>query len=426
MINSNQPLATRMRPRTIKDVIGQEHLIGEGKILTRIVNSGILSSIILYGPPGIGKTSIAVALSNDLNKKFEYFNASVHSKKELEQIALKGSIKIPVIVLIDEVHRLTKPNQDFLLMKLEEGSMILIGATTENPYMSINPALRSRSQIFELKRLNSNDVLIALKRALEDKVAGLGHLNVEVEDGCLEFISEFTNGDVRLALNTLELAVSSSKTEDNKTILTVEDVNVCLQSKQIDGDKNGDAHYNLLSAFQKSIRGSDVDASLHYLARLIKIGDLISINRRLLVIAYEDIGLANPDLVSETLNAIESTERVGFPEARIILSYIVVRLALSPKSNVAYKAIKLADYALSSSNRNTEIPKSLHDTHYKGAKSFNKGEGYKYSHDYPYGIVSQQFMPDDFVNDRYLNFRGQEELPNIQATYSKINNIVKP
>lgn len=426
MINSNQPLATRMRPRTLDDIVGQGHLIGEGKILTRIVKSGVLSSIILYGPPGIGKTSIANALSCDLNRKFEYFNASVHSKKELENVTKDGTVGSPTVVLIDEVHRLTKPNQDFLLMKLEEGSITIIGATTDNPYMSINPALRSRSQIFELKPVTSEDIKRKLEAALNDNIIGLGEYPTEVEEGALEFISTHTNGDMRSALNTLELAVMSTEPDDNGVRhITNEVVRICLQSKQIDGDKNGDAHYNLLSAFQKSIRGSDVDASLHYLARLIKIGDLMSINRRLLVIAYEDIGLANPNLVSETLNAIEATEKVGFPEAKIILSYMVIRFALSPKSNVAYKAITLADRSLNS-NRNTEIPRSLHDTHYKGAKSLKKGEGYKYAHNYSNGVVEQQFMPDDFKNDRYLQFRDNNDTPNIQKIYNNINNIVKP
>lgn len=426
MIKSNQPLATRLRPRSLSEVVGQDDLIGEGKMLTRIVESGIMSSIILYGPPGTGKTSIANALSQDLKRKFEYFNASIHSKKELEKIVKSSSLMFPSIVLIDEVHRLTKQNQDYLLMNLEEGSITIVGATTENPYMSINPALRSRSHILELKSVTAKDTEERLKFALKDDVAGLGEYPTEIDDNALEYISSYVNGDMRSALNTLELAVMSTKPDSNGVRhITTSVVETCLQSKRIEGDKAGDAHYNMLSAFQKSIRGSDVDASLHYLARLIKVGDLVSINRRLLVIAYEDIGLANPDLVSETLTAIETTERIGFPEARIVLSYITIRLALSRKSNVAYKAIGLAEKALET-NRNTEIPHSLHDTHYKGAKSLNKGEGYKYAHNYPHGVVEQQFMPEGFKNDNYLKFRDEDDIPNIQDIYSKINNIVKP
>lgn len=425
MINSNQPLATRLRPRSLSEVVGQEDLIGDGKVLTRMVNSGVLSSIILYGPPGVGKTSIASALSQDLNRKFEYFNASVHSKKDLENATKGGTVKSPTVVLIDEVHRLTKPNQDYLLMMLEEGSVTMVGATTENPYMSISPAMRSRTSVFELKPVTAENVEKRLKIALEDKVLGLGEFSTQVEDGVLSFISGFTNGDLRAALNTLELAVVSTDPDDDgiRTI-TLDTAQTCLQSKQVGGDKNGDSHYNMLSAFQKSIRGSDVDASLHYLARLIKVGDLVSINRRLLVIAYEDIGLANPDLVAETLASIESTERVGFPEARIILSYIVIRLAMSRKSNVAYKAIKLAEKALDT-KRDTSIPKSLHDTHYKGAKKLGKGEGYKYAHNYPYGVIDQKFIPESFENDRYLIFRGDDDTPAVQETYDRLNKILK-
>lgn len=423
---SNQPLATRMRPTTLSDVVGQDHLIGEGQILTRMVNTRRIASIILYGPPGIGKTSIAHALSCDLGTEFEYFNASFHAKKDLERVTKNGTIENPSVVLIDEVHRLTKPNQDFLLNRIEEGSIIMIGATTENPYMNINPALRSRSNIFELKPVTPEDVLVRMNVALTDTENGLGKYSVEIDDGVLEYIASFTNGDMRSALNTLELAVVSTEPNDDGVRHITQDVaNTCLQHKTIDGDKDGDAHYNLLSAFQKSIRGSDTDASLHYLARLIKIGDMISISRRLLVIAYEDIGLANPQLVSETLNAIHTAERVGFPEARIPLAYITVRLALSPKSNVAYKALDRAIQALEL-NRNTEIPLHLHDTHYKGAKDLNKGVGYKYAHDYPNGITDQQHLPDDFSHDKYLQFRDETDTADIQRIYHQINQIVRP
>lgn len=426
VVNSNQPLATRMRPNSLSDVIGQDHLVGKGKVLSRMVDSEVISSIILYGPPGIGKTSIAHALSCDLDRPFEYFNASIHSKKDLEESSLKGSLQSPVVIMIDEVHRLTKPNQDFLLMKLEEGSIVMIGATTENPYMSINPALRSRSQTFELKAISSKDIEGKLRQALEDEVRGLGAHNPKVDDKAIKYIASFTNGDVRSALNTLELAVMSTEpNEGNYREVGLDVVKTCLQQSHIDGDSDGDAHYNLLSAFQKSIRGSDVDASLHYLARLIKIGDLVSINRRLLVIAYEDIGLANPELVGETLSAIESTERVGFPEAKIILAYIVSRLSLSQKSNVAYKGIELATKALEV-GRDTGIPSSLHDTHYKGAKDLGKGEGYKYAHDYPHGVVEQQFLPDEFINDRYLVFRDKSDTKETREIYNKLNEIIKP
>lgn len=424
-IGTDRPLSTKMRPTKISEIAGQKHILGEGKILHRMVKSNQISSIILYGPPGTGKTSIAHALSNELNVRFKYFNASIDSKKELQDIMIGISPMNKSIVLIDEIHRLTKPNQDFLLKYIEEGSLILVGATTENPYMSITPALRSRSSIFELKSVNPQDVNLVLKKALVDKDKGLGKFNVKISDEDLLHIANQSNGDVRVALNTLELAVKSTEAKkDNQIIITNEIVNSCLQTKQIGGDKDGDTHYNLLSAFQKSIRGSDVDASLHYLARLIEGGDLISILRRLLVISYEDIGLADHNIHNETLNAVETAERVGLPEARIPLSYIVIRLALSRKSNVAYKAIDLATEQLNS-DKNLQIPKTIHDNHYKGASNLGKGIGYEYPHNYTHGLISQQYMPDDYKNDRYLVFRDENDTKEVQKIYNDINKIIK-
>lgn len=421
----NQSLATRFRPNSLKEVVGQSHLVGENGILTKIVEKKILSSMIFYGPPGTGKTTIASAISKDLGLKFEYFNASTHSKDDLKKIVERATPMFPAVIFIDEIHRLTKQNQDYLLMKLEDGFITIIGATTENPYLSVNPALRSRSRVFELKKVPVVEIVEHLKDALQDKKKGLGNHNARIEDESLEFIASYSNGDLRLALNTLELAVEVTDQDENEVKwVTQETLEGCLQRRQIEGDKDGDGHYNLLSAFQKSIRGSDVDASLHYLARLIEIGDLVSINRRLLVIAYEDIGLANPDAVNETLNAVVSSERVGFPEARIILGYIVVRLALSEKSNVAYKGINAALNALAS-GRETTIPNSLHDTHYKGASALNKGEGYKYAHDYKNSVVPQQYLPDEFKDDRYLNFRGEDDTPKYNSVYNNLNSFLK-
>lgn len=421
-----QPLATRMRPSSLNDVVGQDHLIGEGKILTRMMESKTISSIILYGPPGIGKTSIAHALSGDLGIPFEYFNAGIHAKKDLQEIAEKGTPTAPVIILLDEVHRLDKTKQDYLLHQLEEGSLIMVGATTENPYISIAPAIRSRSQIFELKPVSPTAIVKRLEQALKDPENGLGDISTTYDINDLEYLAKRTNGDLRSALNTLELVVVSRPPSDDGTVhITQEVINTCIQNPQIGGDKNGDSHYNLLSAFQKSIRGSDVDATLHYLARLIQNGDIISIFRRLLVIAYEDIGLANPSLPSETLDAIQTAERVGLPEARIPLAYIAIRLALSPKSNVAYKAIDLATEALKS-GRNLEIPKHLKDGHYKGAKALGNSVGYKYPHDYAYAITKQQYLPDEFQSDRYLQFRDDEDTKNVQEIYYRLNQAIKP
>lgn len=420
----NRPLSTRMRPMSIKEIIGQEHLLGENQVLDRMVKSKQIQSIILYGPPGTGKTSIARALSSELSIPFRQVNAGVHGKGEIERQLIGAQPLMPIVLLIDEIHRLTKPNQDLLLMYIEEGSVILVGATTENPYMSIVPALRSRTSIFELKPVSVKDIEKILTSSLSDD-KGLGEYDVVIDDEALNKIAIRANGDVRIALNTLELAVKSTfMSDDGKVYINTDIVNSCLQSRQIGGDKDGDTHYNLLSAFQKSIRGSDVDASLHYLARLIEAGDLQSILRRLLVITYEDIGLAGAGIHNETLTAIEVCEKVGLPEARIPLSYIVIRLALSPKSNVAYKAIKSAINELDT-GKDLSIPKSLHDNHYKGAKDLGKGLGYKYPHDYENNIVKQEYMPKDFSQDRYLKFKSKNDSENLQRIYKNINNILK-
>lgn len=422
---TQQPLATRMRPQNLSEVVGQEHLIGEGQILSRMIKAQQPFSMILCGPPGIGKTSIATALSNDLNIPFGYFNAGVHAKKDLQDIIKTGSPGNPIVVLVDEVHRLDKPKQDFLLMGMEDGSIIMVGATTENPYISINPALRSRSHIFELHAPTPEQIATRLGIALKDTDRGLGAVQTDISTDLLLYIATKTNGDVRASLNALELAAMSTEPlDDGIRYITKDILDTCLQERQIGGDKDGDSHYNLLSAFQKSIRGSDADAALHYLARLIQSGDLISIIRRLLVISYEDISLANPSLGVETLAAVTTAERVGLPEARIPLAHITVRLALSPKSNVAYKALDRATEALKT-GRALDIPKHLQDAHYKGAAKLGRGVDYKYPHDYPYGITVQDYLPDEFKSDRYLQFRGADDTESIQKAYQNINALLK-
>lgn len=420
-----QPLATRFRPSSLDDVVGQNHLIGPGKILTLMVESNNITSIVLYGAPGIGKTSIAHALSGELGIPFKYYNAGVHTKKDLQDITKGATVEDPVIVLLDEVHRLDKPKQDFLLMQIEEGSLIMVGATTENPYISMSPALRSRSHIFELKPVSKESVVSRLNAALLDTDTGLGNIKTDVDNELLEYIATQTNGDLRGALNTLELAVTSTKPKPDGIVhINRNIINTCLQNRQIGGDKDGDSHYNLLSAFQKSIRGSDADAALHYLARLIQAGDLISINRRLIVIAYEDIGLADPAIGAEVLHAITAAERVGFPEARIPLAQATIRLALSQKSNVAYKALDRAIDALNG-NRNLEIPKHLKDAHYQGAKQLGHGVDYEYPHNYPYTIVKQQYLPDEYKDDHYLVFRDESDIPEYHQRYANINHAIK-
>ncbi|MFK2824468.1 replication-associated recombination protein A [Bacillus sp. B190/17] len=396
-----KPLAFRMRPRTIEDIVGQKHLVGDGKIIQRMVAAKQLSSMILYGPPGIGKTSIASAIAGSTKYAFRTLNAVTSNKKDMEIVAAEAKMSGKVILLLDEVHRLDKGKQDFLLPFLENGMITLIGATTSNPYHAINPAIRSRCQIFELKPLTPDEIAETLKRALQDTERGLGKYNVNIDEGALHHFAQGSGGDVRSSLNALELAVlSTPPNEDSLITISRETAEECLQKKSFSHDKDGDAHYDVLSAFQKSIRGSDANAALHYLARLIEAGDLPSIARRLLVIAYEDIGLASPQAGQRTLAAIQTAEKIGFPEARIPLAAAVIELCLSPKSNTVITAIDaaLADIR---SGKGGNVPDHLKDAHYKGAKELGRGIDYKYPHNYDSGWVKQQYLPDKLKNKRY-------------------------
>lgn len=394
-------LALRMRPRTISEVIGQQHLVGEGKIIRRMVEAGMLSSMILYGPPGIGKTSIASAIAGTTKYAFRTFNATVDSKKRLQELAEEAKFSGGLVLLLDEIHRLDKSKQDFLLPLLENGNIIMIGATTENPFFSVTPAIRSRVQIFELEPLSNDDIKEAVTRVLEDKERGYD-FEVDLDADALDFIATATNGDLRSAYNSLDLAVMSTQAEaDGSRHITLEIVENSLQRSYITMDKTGDGHYDVLSALQKSIRGSDVNASLHYAARLVEAGDLPSLARRLTVIAYEDIGLANPDAQIHTVTALEAAQRVGFPEARILIANVVIDLALSPKSNSAYMAM---DAALSDLRRsgNLPIPRHLRDGHYAGSKELGNAQDYKYPHAYPEKWVKQQYLPDKLKGADYF------------------------
>ena len=399
----NQPLAYRMRPTCLEEVVGQQHLVAPGKIIARMIAAKQLSSMILYGPPGIGKTSIASAIAGTTKYAFRTLNAATDTKKELQIVIEEAKMSGTVILLLDEIHRLDKPKQDFLLPHLENGRVILIGATTENPYIAINPAIRSRTQIFELIPLTPEEIHQALKRALTDETKGLGNYNVEITDGAMHTLTHFSNGDVRSSLNALELAVKSTpENEDGKIIITEEIAGNCLQRKVFAHDKNGDQHYDVISAFQKSIRGSDVDAALHYMARLIEAGELITLIRRLLVIAYEDIGLANPAGASRAVLAVQAAEKLGLPEARIPLANTVIELALSPKSNTAISSI---DAALSDvrQGKSGNIPSHLQDAHYQGAQKLGRGTNYQYPHNYPNHWVKQQYLPDTLKHTQYFH-----------------------
>ena len=399
----NQPLAFRMRPTCLEEVVGQQHLVAPGKIIARMIAAKQLSSMILYGPPGIGKTSIASAIAGTTKYAFRTLNAATDTKKELQIVIEEAKMSGTVILLLDEIHRLDKPKQDFLLPHLENGRVILIGATTENPYIAINPAIRSRTQIFELIPLTPEEIHQALNRALTDETKGLGNYDVEITDGAMHTLTHFSNGDVRSSLNALELAVKSTPdNEDGKIIITEEIAGNCLQRKVFAHDKNGDQHYDVISAFQKSIRGSDVDAALHYMARLIEAGELITLIRRLLVIAYEDIGLANPAGVSRAVLAVQAAEKLGLPEARIPLANAVIELALSPKSNTAILSI---DAALSDirQGKSGNIPSHLQDAHYQGAQKLGRGTNYQYPHNYPNHWVKQQYLPDTLKHTQYFH-----------------------
>lgn len=407
----NQPLAFRMRPTNIDQIVGQTHLVGEGKIIRRMVESKMLSSMILYGPPGIGKTSIASAIAGSTKYAFRTLNAATDTKKDLQIVVEEARMSGTVILLLDEVHRLDKPKQDFLLPHLENGRVVMIGATTENPYITINPAIRSRTQIFELKPLSIEDIEKAIESALNDPVHGLGTQSIELTKEALLHFARATNGDLRSSLNGLELAAKSTHPAVDGIIrIDLEVAEECVQRKALTHDKDGDAHYDVISALQKSVRGSDVNAALHYMARLVEAGDLPIIARRLMVIAYEDIGLANPAAAARTVTAVQAAEKLGFPEARIPLATAIVDLCLSPKSNSTCVAI---DAALSDirAGKSGDVPDHLRDSHYKGAKDLGRGIDYKYPHAYPDAWVNQQYLPDKLKNAIYYepNFTGKYE-----------------
>ncbi|MGD6847103.1 replication-associated recombination protein A [Rossellomorea aquimaris] len=423
---SIKPLAFKMRPRTIDEIIGQQHLVGEGKIIDRMVKAKQLSSMILYGPPGIGKTSIASAIAGSTKYRFKTLNAVTNNKKDIQIVAEEAKMSGKVILLLDEVHRLDKGKQDFLLPYLENGMITLIGATTSNPYHAINPAIRSRCQIFELKPLTIDEMKIALHRAIGDEERGLGGYSLDVTAEAIDHFASSSFGDVRSSLNALELAVlSTSPYEDGVIHIDVSIAEECLQKKSFSHDKDGDAHYDVVSAFQKSIRGSDVNAALHYLGRLVEAGDLPSIARRLLVIAYEDIGLANPQAGPRTLAAVETAEKIGFPEARIPLANAIIELCLSPKSNSAITAIDLALGDIRK-GKSGEVPDHLKDAHYQGAKELGRGIEYKYPHSYESGWVPQTYLPEKLKNAQYYTPKSTGKFEQaIAQVYEKINKQMK-
>jgi len=400
-----EPLAISLRPKCLKDIIGQQHLVGKDKIISNLVKNKKLFSIILYGQPGIGKTSIATAIVNELNQKYILLNAVINNKQDFDNAIYEAKMNDGLIIIMDEIHRLNKDKQDLLLPYLESGLITLIGLTTSNPYHKINPAIRSRCQIFELIPLTSEDVNKAIKKAIKSEYLK----DIKITKEAIDFIVQLSSGDLRSAYNLLEVAYYSSTNKE----ITLDIIKSINNKPVFFHDKNEDGHYDVLSAFQKSIRGSDVNAALHYLARLIEVEDLDSIYRRMTVIAYEDIGLANPSMGPKVDACINACERLGLPEARIPLSVVVTELALSPKSNSAHIALDMAINDIRSGNTGN-VP-----NHIK-----TNSNDYLYPHNYPNSYVKQQYLPDNIKNRKYYNPKTTSKYElGLKGVYDKINKL---
>ena len=410
------PLAARLRPRTLDEVVGQQHIIGKDKLLYRAIQADKLSSIIFYGPPGTGKTTLARVIANTTSAEFMQINATVAGKKDMEEVVAKakdnrGMFGKKTILFIDEIHRFNKSQQDYLLPFVEDGTLILIGATTENPYFEVNGALLSRSVIFELKPLSKEDIEELIRRAVYDQ-RGMGAYQAQIEPDALEFLADIAGGDARAALNAVELGVmTTQRSEDGKIHLTLEVAQECIQKRAVKYDKTGDNHYDTISAFIKSMRGSDPDAALHYLARMLVAGEDINfIARRIAICASEDVGNADPQALVLAMATVQAVQFLGMPEARIPLAQAVTYIASAPKSNASYLAIDKAIEQVKSQDCG-QVPIHLRDCHYKGAKKLGHGVDYKYAHDYPYHIVKQQYLPDKIKNAKYYmpTSNGYEE-----------------
>ncbi|HEY8499728.1 MAG TPA: replication-associated recombination protein A [Clostridia bacterium] len=400
-MKKESPLAARLRPRTLEEVVGQQHIIGKDKLLYRAIKADRLGSIIFYGPPGTGKTTLARVIANTTSSLFVQINATVSGKKDMEDVVAEAKKNLGMygkrtILFIDEIHRFNKSQQDYLLPFVEDGTVILIGATTENPYFEVNSALVSRSVVFELKPLSKEDIAELLKRAVTDEERGLGAYKPKLHEDALEFLADTANGDARVALNAIELGVlTTERSEDGYIHITLDVAVECIQKRALKYDKNGDNHYDTISAFIKSMRGSDPDAAVYYLARMLYAGEEPEfIARRIMVCAAEDVGNADPNALVVAVNASLAVERVGMPEARIILSQAATYVACAPKSNSAYKAIGAAMNVVEN-QKTPAIPSYLRDASYRGAEALGRGIGYKYAHDYKNHYVKQQYLPDE-------------------------------
>ncbi len=404
------PLASRMRPRTLDEVAGQRHLIGKDKLLYRAIRADKLGSVIFYGPPGTGKTTLAKVIANTTSANFRQINATVAGKKDMEEVvkAAKDSLGMygkKTILFVDEIHRFNKSQQDYLLPFVEDGTLTLIGATTENPYFEVNGALLSRSQIFELKPLEREDVKDLICRAISDKERGLGSYEAVIDEAAADFLADVAGGDARAALNALELGVLTTERDktDNRIHITLEVAQECIQKRAVRYDKDGDNHYDTISAFIKSMRGSDPDAAVYYLARMLYAGeDIKFIARRIMICASEDVGNADPQALTVAVSAAQAVERIGMPEAQIILSQAVTYVATAPKSNAAVCAISEAMDAVKN-QRGMQVPAHLQDAHYKGSADLGRGTGYQYAHDYPNHYVKQQYLPDGMEGQNFYH-----------------------
>lgn len=406
-MEKESPLASRMRPTTLDEVVGQKHIIGKDKLLYRAIKADKLGSVIFYGPPGTGKTTLAKVIAHTTSARFEQINATVAGKKDMEEIVKNAKDAIGMygqktILFVDEIHRFNKSQQDYLLPFVEDGTITLIGATTENPYFEVNNALLSRSRIFELKPLEKQDIRELVIRAVYDTEKGMGTYGADITDEAADFLADVANGDARAALNAVELGIlTTDKSEDGKIHITIDVAAECIQKRVVRYDHDGDNHYDTISAFIKSMRGSDPDAAVYYLARMLYAGeDVKFIARRIMICASEDVGNADPNALVVAVSAAQAVERIGMPESQIILSQAAAYVATAPKSNAAYVGIQNAMKAVANM-RTMPVPAHLQDKHYKGAEELGHGLGYKYAHDYPNHYVTQQYLPDGMEGMRF-------------------------
>ncbi|BFL45999.1 MULTISPECIES: replication-associated recombination protein A [unclassified Lactonifactor] len=405
-LENESPLASRMRPTSLEEVVGQEHIIGKDKLLYRAIKADKLSSIIFYGPPGTGKTTLAKVIANTTSSRFTQMNATVAGKKDMEAVIKEAQSQLGMygtktILFIDEIHRFNKGQQDYLLPFVEDGTIILIGATTENPYFEVNSALISRSIIFELHALEKKDIEKLLERAVSDKEKGMGSYQAVLDEDAKEFLADIAGGDARAALNAIELGIlTTDRAGDGKIHIDLQTASQCIQKRVVRYDKTGDNHYDTISAFIKSMRGSDPDAAVYYLAKMLYAGeDIKFIARRIMICAAEDVGNADPNALNVAVSAALGVERIGMPEARILLSQAVTYIACAPKSNASYMAINEAMESVK--NKKTTVPPHLQDAHYGGASNMGHGIGYRYAHDYPNHYVEQQYLPDEIKGSRF-------------------------